>query len=125
MFFPLCSGFVEVLVVAAWGVAWTVVGAFLLSLLCVFFLQPCSPLFCFLLLLLTVLLSTGRAVAAGDDAGGGGEEADDSSRWLGRWQWLGSPMTAAVFFFFFPVQRRRPVAAFSSMVLQRGKKMVS
>jgi hypothetical protein len=24
MFFPLCSGFVEVLVVAAWGVAWTV-----------------------------------------------------------------------------------------------------
>jgi hypothetical protein len=54
-----------------------------------------------------VLLSTGRAVAAGDDAGGGGEEADDASRWLGRWQWLGSPMTVAVFFFFFPVQRRR------------------
>jgi len=47
MFFPLCSGFVEVLVVAAWGVVWTVVGAFLLSLLCVFFLQPCSPLFLF------------------------------------------------------------------------------
>jgi hypothetical protein len=26
MIFPLCSGFVEVLVVAAWGVAWTVAG---------------------------------------------------------------------------------------------------
>jgi hypothetical protein len=34
MFFPLCSGFVEVLAAAAWGVAWTVVDLSSSSSLC-------------------------------------------------------------------------------------------
>jgi len=69
MFFPLCCCFAEVLVAAAWGVAWTVVGFSSFSSLCFFF---SSVLFCFrfLLLLLKVLLSTRRVVAAGGDDDG-------------------------------------------------------
>jgi hypothetical protein len=46
LFFPLCGSFVEMLVVAAWGVAWTVVSPSSFSSLR-FFLQLCSPLFPF------------------------------------------------------------------------------
>jgi len=111
MFFPLCSGFVELLVVAAWGVAWTVVGLSSFSSMCFFF---CSVLlcFCFLLLFLTVLLATGRTVAAG---------GDDDGRATVALLCGGGQCFAAVFF----VCAEAQVSAFSSMVLQRGKKMVS
>ena len=80
-FFSLCSGFVEMLVVAAWGSGLDGGRPFFLFFFA-FFFSSVRLCFRFFLLLLKGLLSTGRAMAAGGDAGGGGEESDDASRWL-------------------------------------------
>jgi len=61
-FSPLCGSFVEMLVVTAWGVAWTVVGPSSFSSLC-FFLQLCSSLFLF------APSASRGAVVSGEDSG--------------------------------------------------------